>query len=368
MANIFKRIYDWLSGNDIVERVENEEKEDWVDQLPGNKKETVVVVEPPKKEVSGDKLEEVLEDKEEVSEVIDQAVVKDQDIQSYDKPSWELPKTVEDPVKTIFDKIGLQEDSKKDASATDEIEHGEDQQKEKPIETVLDKFMQKGEEVLDPPKAEPEEELVDKVEGNSSNSQWVDDKTDFVVEPEEEIPTIPAPLQQENVLKPEEVVPPAPEWPEDEEVLTLELKRFSIGQYDTLGKLYLEGKFMCFTLEGSEKAEISSERCIPAGKYKLSLRKEGGKHASYRFRYQEMHQGMLWIIGAHQFPFAQIHEGNRRTDIPGSIILGEQPLREEKLNEKREIWYSEQAYQELYPVLVKKLVLGESIQLEISQV
>ena len=152
-----------------------------------------------------------------------------------------------------------------------------------------------------------------------------------------------------------------------EEVLQISIQRYSFGQADTLGRLLINGRFCCFTLEGVSAQSAGKDlQCIPAGKYPLALRKTGGKHATYYFRHQGIHKGMLWIQQVPEFEYAQIHEGNSFTDVPGSIIVGEQPLRENQLEEKRELWYSEHAYLEIYPLIANHLSEGGKAVLSIS--
>lgn len=190
-------------------------------------------------------------------------------------------------------------------------------------------------------------------------------------------PEIPTSYPPDEILAPEKVYPqlrvnpveaasePQPEFPAMD-TIWVDLVRYSEGAHDTLGRLSIGDTFFCFTLEGPADPAAGDAGCLPTGTYDLALRKAGGKHATYRHRYREMHQGMLWVQGSDRFPYAQIHEGNRQTDVPGSIIVGEQPLREHETQTKREIWYSVQAYQELYPVLSRHLVMGGEVKLRIS--
>ena len=55
--------------------------------------------------------------------------------------------------------------------------------------------------------------------------------------------------------------------------MKLELKRFS-GQSDTtLGLMFVDGEFECFTLEDEYRAEkVKGETRIPAGTYKVEKR------------------------------------------------------------------------------------------------
>ena len=55
--------------------------------------------------------------------------------------------------------------------------------------------------------------------------------------------------------------------------MKLELKRFSAQSDTTLGLMFLDGEFECFTLEDEYRAEkIKGETRIPAGTYKVEKR------------------------------------------------------------------------------------------------
>ncbi len=152
----------------------------------------------------------------------------------------------------------------------------------------------------------------------------------------------------------------SPEW---ESVII----RYSRGKQDVLGKFYMNGHFECFTLESLNPDRPYMEELLPVGRYELALRKEGGKHVAYHFRYKAMHRGMLWIKGAEGFPFALIHEGNNYSDVPGSILVGELPVREDQPELQREVWYSDQAYRKIYPNIADHLAKGGKVSLWIRE-
>ena len=80
--------------------------------------------------------------------------------------------------------------------------------------------------------------------------------------------------------------------------MKLEVLRFSSQSDSTNGLLFnvTEGKrtFLCYTLEDEYREEkIMGETRIPAGTYRITLRKTGGFHGRYLTKYGEMHKGML---------------------------------------------------------------------------
>ena len=74
--------------------------------------------------------------------------------------------------------------------------------------------------------------------------------------------------------------------------MKLEVIRYS-SQKDSLGMLFdvTKGrKFLCFTLEDeARRTKVKGETRIPAGTYKLKLRKEGGYHGRYVKKYGSLH-------------------------------------------------------------------------------
>lgn len=184
---------------------------------------------------------------------------------------------------------------------------------------------------------------------------WWKKLLSFIKSEEEEIETRTE--EQEEI--PETINPPQVSTP----CFKVELIRYSKGKHDILGKLYVEGKFYCFTLEATD-AKLTR---VPVGEYELGLKTDGGRHATYYFRYKDLHQGMLYLKGFEADRIPLIHEGNRDTDHPGSIIVGEQPFRENQAEQKREVWYSGPAYQELYPVLAQKIAANQKVCLHIVE-
>ena len=81
--------------------------------------------------------------------------------------------------------------------------------------------------------------------------------------------------------------------------MKLKVIRFSSQSDSTSGLLFdvtNETKFLCYTLEDERReVKVMAETRIPAGEYKIILRKEGGHHNRYIKKYGDMHKGMLWL-------------------------------------------------------------------------
>ena len=77
----------------------------------------------------------------------------------------------------------------------------------------------------------------------------------------------------------------------------LKLLRFKATGDATLGKLYLNEEFECYTLEDEHReVKVDGETRIPAGRYKLVGRPYGGFYKRYKERFKPWHKGMISSI------------------------------------------------------------------------
>ncbi len=80
----------------------------------------------------------------------------------------------------------------------------------------------------------------------------------------------------------------------------------------TLGKLYIDGVFECYTLEDIvRKTKIAGETAINAGKYKIIINMSN--------RFKKMLPLLLDVPG---FEGVRIHPGNTAQDTEGCILVG----------------------------------------------
>ena len=103
----------------------------------------------------------------------------------------------------------------------------------------------------------------------------------------------------------------------------LKLIRRAHTSESTYGSLYLNGVYLCKTLEDAPRPEkIYGRTRIPAGKYALALRKEGGFHARYSERWPDMHNGMVHLLDVPNYEWILLHVGNTHRDTHGCILVG----------------------------------------------
>jgi hypothetical protein len=161
--------------------------------------------------------------------------------------------------------------------------------------------------------SDPEEETEESKTPKTSTNEVTPPDTSNSVETPEVDHTEPS----ASMINPE--IEADLDLPADPEKLVISVQRFDAGTEDTLGKLYLNGKFTCYTLE----PPASGQR-IPAGQYGITLDTNSGRHATYRFRFKDIHKGMLELESVTGFSTVQIRIGNRADDTHGSILVGEQ--------------------------------------------
>jgi hypothetical protein len=90
----------------------------------------------------------------------------------------------------------------------------------------------------------------------------------------------------------------------------LEIIREEMSSECTIGKLFIDGKYECFTLELPWKENTRKISCIPTGTYKLVHRTSP--------KYKEH----LHVTGVPNRDLILIHTGNSAKDILGCILVG----------------------------------------------
>jgi len=95
--------------------------------------------------------------------------------------------------------------------------------------------------------------------------------------------------------------------------MLIEVKRFEFKDTHTVGKMYVDGVYECYTLEDAVRngTKVLGKTAIPIGTYKLII------DASTRFK-----QDMPHILDVPDFTGVRIHAGNTSADTDGCILLG----------------------------------------------
>jgi hypothetical protein len=142
--------------------------------------------------------------------------------------------------------------------------------------------------------------------------------------------------------------------------MELEVLRFSSQEESTLGALFntTSGrKFLCFTLEDEHRVtKLHSDTRIPAGRYEIKLRTEGGFHNKYSLKFPDIHKGMLHLQNVPNFEYILIHAGNTDDDTAGCLLVGD--TSQQNVTGDGFIGSSVDAYKRIYPPIANELLIG----------
>jgi hypothetical protein len=126
--------------------------------------------------------------------------------------------------------------------------------------------------------------------------------------------------------------------------MKLLLKRITKTNNSTIGELYINGVFQCYTLEDKEReVKIKNETAIPKGTYKVIINR------SNRFKID-----LPLLLNVPNFEGVRIHSGNSNHDTEGCILVGTSRLTDYLANSRK-------AFKNLF----EKLKLASNIEIEI---
>ena len=96
--------------------------------------------------------------------------------------------------------------------------------------------------------------------------------------------------------------------------LEIEIRREIYTSKSTMGRLFVNGEFECYTLEDCarpQEIKIAGATCIPCGTYWLAI--------NFSNRFQRLMPELLQVPG---FAGIRIHAGNTDADTEGCILVG----------------------------------------------
>jgi hypothetical protein len=95
--------------------------------------------------------------------------------------------------------------------------------------------------------------------------------------------------------------------------MQITIKRLYKTNTSTIGELFIDGIFECFTLEDVERpVKIKNETAIPKGTYKVII------NQSNRFK-----RLLPLLLNVPNFEGIRIHSGNSNHDTEGCILVGQ---------------------------------------------
>lgn len=138
-------------------------------------------------------------------------------------------------------------------------------------------------------------------------------------------------------------------------------QRINGGINCTIGQLYIDCHFGCFTLEDEFRStKVKGKTRIPAGRYRITLRTQGGFHERYRKRFGDLHKGMLWVRDVPGFEYILIHCGNTHEHTDGCLLVGD-TLKANTGGRDGSLSESEVAYRRIYPIIRDALINGDDV-------
>lgn len=150
------------------------------------------------------------------------------------------------------------------------------------------------------------------------------------------------------------------------------LKRIAKRDTYTIGKLYIDGVYVCDTLEDKDRGltketplnEIKSkkvygETAIPSGTYTLTLKVQSPKYSKKDYFVKYCNAYMPRILDVPGFDGILIHTGNTDKDSAGCVLLGYNTIVGKVTN-------SIKAFEKVYPILKEASDKGEKIKITIE--
>lgn len=142
--------------------------------------------------------------------------------------------------------------------------------------------------------------------------------------------------------------------------MELRVNRLHANDESTIGVLSDDMGFLCFTLEDQpQTVKVYGETRIPAGRYRVTLRNEGGFHKRYARKFPSFHNGMLWVRDVPGFEYILIHIGNDDDDTAGCLLVGDTV--QQNVTKPGFIGASTEAYERVYRSVAEALARDEEV-------
>jgi len=156
--------------------------------------------------------------------------------------------------------------------------------------------------------------------------------------------------------------------------MKLEIKRIINTPNDTIGELYIDGKFECFTLEDENRdlnhdgnfigeKKVYGDTRIPCGTYKITKRFIGHIKEWLCKLWPGIVKYSLWIRNIPDFEDVLIHPGTTDKDTLGCILVGQSYS---KPGTKYALSNSRLAYIALHKKVAPALDRGEEVYITLT--
>lgn len=133
--------------------------------------------------------------------------------------------------------------------------------------------------------------------------------------------------------------------------MNIQVRRISLQETYTIGKLSIDGKYECDTLEDKVREDgvkIFGETAIPSGKYEIVIT------YSQRFKID-----LPLLLNVPNFEGIRIHPGNTDADTHGCILVGKNKI-------KGKVVESQVTFKALFAKIRKALDNGDKVFITIN--
>ena len=119
--------------------------------------------------------------------------------------------------------------------------------------------------------------------------------------------------------------------------MELTLKRIALRSEYTIGKLYVDGKYVCDTIEDTVRdldkdgkfangeVKIPGKTAIPYGRYEITMKVKSPKYSNFsKYSWAKKYDGYLpRLLNVPYFDGVLIHVGNSALDSEACVLVGE---------------------------------------------
>ena len=146
------------------------------------------------------------------------------------------------------------------------------------------------------------------------------------------------------------------------------LKRIYKGENYTIGHIYIDGEYICDSIEDRDRGlndqmsvqeikmiKVASKTAIPTGTYRLTLDVVSSRFIKKPYYYSFCKGKLPRLLGVKGFDGILIHKGNTQADSAGCIIVGYNKIKGQVVN-------SQQAFEILYKTIMAKQITEITIQ------
>ena len=119
--------------------------------------------------------------------------------------------------------------------------------------------------------------------------------------------------------------------------MELTLKRIALRSEYTIGKLYVDGEYVCDTIEDTVRdldkdgkfangeVKIPGKTAIPYGRYEITMKVKSPKYSNFsKYSWAKKYDGYLpRLLNVPHFAGVLIHVGNSALDSEACVLVGE---------------------------------------------